>query len=1038
MRVPWDTGASKRRVEHHGSPRRSARLEDGRMVLHAEQSDASATLDGVRGVATRPRDLERGSVVGRYILLAPVGAGGMGLVFAAHDPELDRKVALKVLREDAIHTGASEGRRKLLREAQALARLAHPNVVSVHDVGVDAGRSFIAMEFIVGQTLRQWLDRRPRSEREVIDVFLAAGRGLAAAHAAGVVHGDVKPHNVLIADDGRVLVTDFGLARVLDKVTPPSAFEETAGRVSTDALAMTATDLGEAAGTPAYMAPEQFEAPSGGASAASDQFGFAVALWEGLAGRRPFQGDSLPALVAAMTSGRIDEGSTARIPRWLRPALRRALAPSPAQRHASLDPLLTAMANDPRRLRRRLAVAGGTVAIGLAGAATWGWSRYSAHQACAEQAETIAELVDEGSQARIRAALVDTGSAIATEAADEASRALSEYAATWSSSSRANCDAHVDGARTDTDFARSQSCLDDARVALAELVGELQRASDPASVAAMAGAMVSLPLLTACTDDAQLATQQALPEEPSRKDRVLELRRRLAKSEIERRLGRSDPALGDVGVLVDEAIATGWSPLVAEALLEHARHAGYHGDFATAEASAKRGFLAALTAGSDRLAADAATHLGLVVGPQLMRLAQGRDWLDLAETLYDRADDQGYARSKLLAVRGKLAEAEGHMVDAVALTERALEIRAEVLGADHPLLGPLLGDLGHLYAERGEHERALESLQRDLALMERAFGGTHPDIPDILVDIGGVFAAQGDLDGAAATFARALAMNDRIQGKDHVSRGYVLTSLANLYDDFGRIDEALAYHDEARRAFEKAYGPAHPYVATVLANAAVTLQKAGRAEAAKQSAERSLQIREAALGADHPDVAASLNALSDAQRALGQLEEARASAARGVAIREASLEPDDLSLVVSRGALAESLIELGKYDDAVAQLGMAIESSRKRLGDDHYQIAILSRQLAAAELGRGRTSSAAQALEQAMRGWDLDPLSAAVAAKAGYSLAKIEWDAGKRARARELALRALRTLRADGPGSVDIVREIEATLAGWEPVEETR
>jgi predicted Ser/Thr protein kinase len=441
------------------------------MVDPAELRDASATLDGVRGVATRARELERGAVVGRYVLLAPVGAGGMGLVFAAHDPELDRKVALKVLRSDVPRTGASEGRRKLLREAQALARLAHPNVVSVHDVGVHEGRSFIAMEFIVGQTLRQWLDRRPRSEREVIDVFLAAGRGLAAAHAAGVVHGDVKPHNVLIADDGRVLVTDFGLARLLDTAAPASAFEETAGRVSTDALAMTATDLGEAAGTPAYMAPEQFaDAPNGGATAASDQFGFAVALWEGLAGRRPFQGDSLPALVAAMMSGRIDDASAAKIPRWLRPALRRALAANPALRHASLDPLLAAMASDPRRVRRRLAIVGGVAAIGLAGAATWWWSRYSAHQACAEQAETIAGLVDEGSQARIRAAFVDTGSAIATEAADEAERALSEYAGTWSNASRANCDAHVDGDRSDADFARAQSCLDDARVALTELV----------------------------------------------------------------------------------------------------------------------------------------------------------------------------------------------------------------------------------------------------------------------------------------------------------------------------------------------------------------------------------------------------------------------------------------------------------------------------------------------------------------------------------------------------------------------------------------
>lgn len=993
----------------------------------------SATLDGARGLPSRPRDLERGSVIGRYVVLAPVGAGGMGLVFAAHDPELDRKVALKVLRDDMQRTGATEGRRKLLREAQALARLAHPNVVAVHDVGVDQGRSFIAMEFIVGQTLRQWLDRQPRTTREVLDVFLAAGRGLAAAHAGGVVHGDFKPGNVLIADDGRVLVTDFGLARPLEHASPASAFEETAGRVSTDALTPTSIDLGEIAGTPAYMAPEQFASVP--ASTLSDQFAFVVAVWEGLAGRRPFHGESLPALIAAIVQGRIDEGSTAKIPRWLRPALRRALLAKPAERYASLVPLLAAMANDPRRRRRRLAVFGGIAAIGLAGAGTWWGYQRAMHEACAEQGASISEIIDAGSLAAIREALFDTRSGIAAEAADHANRALSEYAATWSTLRRANCDAHVDGTRSDAHFTRAESCLDDARVALGELVGALDRVPDRTAVAALAGAILSLPLLTACDDEAQLATRQALPEDASRRDRVLEVRRRLAKVEIERRLGRGGELLHDVDVLVEEAKAVGWPPLVAESLLDQARHVGYSKDFAGAEKAAKEAFRAALAAGSDKLGADAAMQLALIVGLERMRLSEGSDWLDIAETLYDRAGDHGYARSKLMSFRGKLAEAQGKMPEALALMERAVALRTEVVGDDHPMLATLLGDLGHLYAERGEYERALDYLRQDLALIERAVGGSHADIPDILGDIGGVHAAQGNIDEAERVFAQALAMSDRIYGTDHITRAYLLNSVANLYDDFGRFDEAIAYYDETRTAFEKTYGPEHPYVAVVLANAAVTLMKAGRAEEAKASAERSLEIRERALGEDHPDVAGSLNALADAQRKLGLRQEARASAARGVAIREATLEPDDLDLVTSRSSLAEAQLELEQYDDAAVQLGLAIASSRRRLGDNHYQVAILSRQLARAEIGRGRTNAAREALERAIAVSELDPMSTAVAAKAAFSLAQLEWDVGNRVRALQLAERAHQTLRGEGQAAADETNEIEATLLRWRAAE---
>src|SRR5690606_1441989 len=233
-----------------------------------------------------------GATIGRYVVLAPLGRGAMGTVLAALDPELDRKVALKVLHE----TARGGDRARLQREAQALARLSHPNVMILHDVGtwVDpaGGRHvFLAMELVVGHTLSDWLASAPRSVDAIVAVFAQAGRGLAAAHAAGLVHRDFKPHNVLVGSDGRVRVTDFGLARSFGEDTrPPITVDTHTGPISLPELALheTLTRTGEWVGTPAYMAPEQLQ--GGAADPRADQFAFCVALYEALHGQRPFAG----------------------------------------------------------------------------------------------------------------------------------------------------------------------------------------------------------------------------------------------------------------------------------------------------------------------------------------------------------------------------------------------------------------------------------------------------------------------------------------------------------------------------------------------------------------------------------------------------------------------------------------------------------------------------------------------------------------------------------------------------------------------------
>src|SRR5687768_6991469 len=249
--------------------------------------------------AASPTPQQSPELVGRYRLERVLGEGGMGVVHAAYDPELDRPVALKLL-----HETRNQGR--LLREAQAMVRLRHPNVVTVHDVGVSGDRVFVTMELIEGKTLRAWLHAAPRTWREIITMYIAAGRGLAAAHDAGIIHRDFKPDNVLIGTDGSVRVADFGLARAGELPSSSSsgsmASSSSSSTISGDRLVQTAE--GSVLGTPAYMAPEQHEAGTVGPPA--DQFAFAAALWEALAGERPFSGGDVAKLAVAKREQRIN------------------------------------------------------------------------------------------------------------------------------------------------------------------------------------------------------------------------------------------------------------------------------------------------------------------------------------------------------------------------------------------------------------------------------------------------------------------------------------------------------------------------------------------------------------------------------------------------------------------------------------------------------------------------------------------------------------------------------------------------------------
>jgi serine/threonine protein kinase len=370
------TPSAQSKIEAHLASCRDCRALVAALAMDAGTDSHADTLPqelpeplSPSEVAQRPtRTLTIGDRVGRYLVLSALGAGGMGVVFAAYDPQLDRKVALKLLRA-GITYNTKDARTRLRREAQAIAQLSHPNVVGVYDVGnTDEGDLYIAMEFVEGDTLTSWLKKYPRTWREIVDVFLQAARGLLAAHSVGLLHRDFKPDNVLVGGDGRVRVTDFGLARSL--ITPeeaarsPNGGRRPASHPGPSALNVELTATGTVLGTPRYMAPEQLKGPD--IDARADQFSFCVALYEALYGVHPLPGSTSVAMLEKNEKAQ-PPPETAKVPPLIVRAIMTGLERERSKRFPSMGALISALVPPQQRTPARYAVAlGALLAAGVA------------------------------------------------------------------------------------------------------------------------------------------------------------------------------------------------------------------------------------------------------------------------------------------------------------------------------------------------------------------------------------------------------------------------------------------------------------------------------------------------------------------------------------------------------------------------------------------------------------------------------------------------------------------------------------------------
>ncbi|MBK9754077.1 MAG: serine/threonine protein kinase [Nannocystis sp.] len=602
--------------------------------------------------------------IGRFTVVRELGRGGTGVVHAAYDEQLERKVAVKLLHADGQDPGA---RARLLREAQAMARLSHPHIVSVHEVGTHHGQIYIAMEFVHGLTLGTWLKKQPRSWREVVEVFRQAGSGLAAAHAAGLVHRDFKPANVMVGDDGRVRVLDFGLARA-DADPDPTDRARPLNSSLTDAdpdppthapadpsrpLDASLTITGSLVGTPAFMAPEQFRGER--ADARSDQFALCVALYEALFGARPFAGDTIADLMANVLAGAVREpGNLAttgavKLPRGLRLALLRGLARRPEDRHPTMDALLAAIdrATLPRRrpwlagIALTLGIGGGLGGLALGAGA-------SGHVCEDSSAALLAAVWSPARADAIAAAL----RAVDPNADDAWSRARARFAAhadAWQREQVATCTAEQRHEQSSALAGLRRACLADQLRALDVALALLERPG--ASLAARAADIAAgLADPGECGDTREL--QRRGPEDPARAAELAELRAELARADALRNAGLHAEALANLDALAAR-LGPDAGPLRAAEQRSRGRLLAALGRDKDALASLQTAYFTSLAAGDDRLAAAAAIDLVELSSEGLTDHLTAERWIRHARALL--------ATTASPTLQAELARAEGQL-----------------------------------------------------------------------------------------------------------------------------------------------------------------------------------------------------------------------------------------------------------------------------------------------------------------------------------------------------------------------------------------
>ncbi|MCX4239476.1 serine/threonine-protein kinase [Paraliomyxa miuraensis] len=790
--------------------------------------------------------------IGRFTITQRVGQGGMGTVYAAFDPQLERKVAIKVVRElGGDQQEIERARRSLEREARAAAGLTHPNVVTVYESGRHGDGFYVAMEFVEGRTLRQWLELRRRSWQEIVTTFIGAGRGLQAAHAAGLVHCDFKPGNVLIGRDDRPQVADFGLVRWVESRSEPS-MELSPSHTMEGSPGTLQTSI---AGTPRYMAPEQRRGLS--ISPRCDQFSYCVALYEALLGALPYERDEAMDFEQPGALGRAHVG--VRLPRRLVRALLVGLALAPERRHptmsALVDELERALASRRRRkwwaLGAVLAAATGGLGYAMAG---------DPIDPCEGAAAELEEVWSEPVRQRVRDQLRATGS---EAMAARVTGLIDEYGQAWGAMRRASCEAtHHRGTQSMDLFELRSACLDRRRYTLENLVGRMQE-GDEALLGQATTLVEGMTPVEECEADfvrANVMTNAAasrndLSRSPETDATSRAAYRTLSDAQLRIAEGHADEALVmlqevetraqeaglrqlqsiAIRLQVDQQMLEGVPERAVERLqsaLALAIEAGDHGGAALTVARILKAhregatdpidpsLLLALGRAWARKSTRPVIHgIELELEAASMALASGR-WQDALDVLErcaarlrasDSADHSIAYRVQML--RGDALLEAGRLDEAAAVLTDLRDRLRERLEPRHVMVADADVTLG-----------AVRRLQGDLAGAKALYLDAReiyvdrlsPDSPRAALvssELAGVYKGLGDFDAAREAFERSIATSRRIHGRDDANLAISLNQLAELEYEMEAFDDGLAHARAAVELANASFGERHVYTA---------------------------------------------------------------------------------------------------------------------------------------------------------------------------------------------------------------------------------
>jgi eukaryotic-like serine/threonine-protein kinase len=928
------------------------------------------------------------TTVGRFQLLERIGAGGMGEVFRAFDPQLDRLVALKLPKRCAPTN--QRDTEQLLREAKAMAQVSHPNVVSVFDAGLDGDQPWVAMELIRGVTLREWL-ATPHPWPETLRLLCQIGRGLEAAHRASLVHRDLKPENVMIGVDGRVAVTDFGIAQTpwgderRELATPPSR------------PGLTATPA-EGAGTPGYMAPEQRQRQR--TDARTDQFAFAVTAIEALCGVSPRHGGPHAFDYRAAVPA---------VPQRVWRALEHALNEDPARRFASMGELLGELEHSlPRRRSWSTAV---LVAAVLLATGVWTMLRPAKLDPCAGASARLTDPWGPARQHVVQGAFLATGAPFAGEAWSGVHARLDRYTGQWAEMYAETCRAtRVEGRQSDSLMDVRMGCLERRRGVLGQLTQLWATGMDAEAVEHAAEAVSTLLPIADCADGQGLSEWATAPD-TAPASAIAAARQRLEGVEALTAAHRLQQARTDVAALRPQVKALGSTHLSAEvAYAEGDVLAGLR------EPSAEQALLESTrltqTAHDDQLAARALVRLSGVLATSQQSPQRALFTIELAQGEVSRAGDEGLraqllrAKAAALSIGGQNEAAKALLLEAKAIFAKA-ENTAEVLTTTSALVTTMLA-LGDYAGARALGE---ENLTATIGL----FGPEHPQVANALNSLGGAAGEGDDSQAAAGYLRRALAINEKNTGPDSATTALSLSNLGGAERSNGNLTEAQALLERAIAIRERVLGRDHPYLASSLVNLADVRRRQGFLAEAVTLDRRAVDVLTKAFGPTHAKLATALHKLGQVYEAQGDFSAALDVYRRALDVRAAALGAEHPMTLFSLTLVGSALAHLHRCAEARPLVEKAQAGLIKAVGLTHSDTIDTFAPLARCDLREGRAAKARDGLERALALAEQHHPGHVERGEERFLLAQALWALGERARALTLAARAEQALAGHAP-----------------------